>query len=377
MLNVKGSLIGKCFIFNHVREICIVYSLYCYRIIAMSSFSHKELMSTHDKHVTVTADEIPLLYIEPGVVRGYRLENKPVTYYLKSIFQFHNETVNIWTHLIGFILMIKTCIDCLRSLENDVTGYSSVIVCFGICCAAYTFLSTTAHSIHSKSPTYHYVCYEMDYMGIGYYTLGSCILVYHLSWHETFYVIPDFIVLAFIVFMSVFGFVCCTISKLYYRRPYPPQRKLWNIVSFGLQCVFAFAGLIARYYDAYLNDEMSSLNYHTRYIVCIIISVLFFSSHIPETYFPGTFDYIGQGHHIFHVLSAFGSIQQFHAAMIDLRTYTPKLIKPIPRYIYCAFCAYTLLAFIALVIMYKYTQKRVKSDIEYEKARKFKTKKNK
>lgn len=363
-------------IFLNSLESRLCLCLFYYRGTVMMTSHIKELITTFfGKQVTVTADNIPLLYVEPGVIRGYRLENKSISYYLKSIFLFHNETVNIWSHLIAFILMIKTSYDCIQSFENT-SGYYDTIVCFGLCCAAYTFLSTMAHTVHSKSPTYHYICYELDYLGIGYYTLGSCILVYHFSWRESFYLISDLVFLPIMVTMSVFGFVCCTISKLYYRRPYPPQRKLWNIFSFGLQCALAFSGLLARYYDAYQNEGISNLNHHSRYIVCILVSVMFFSSHIPETSFPGTFDYIGQGHHVFHVLSALGSLQQFNAAMIDLHLYTPQMKKPFPRFIFMALGAYTVLGMVALLILYKYTHIRVKSDIQYEKAKRVKLKKD-
>ena len=38
------------------------------------------------------------------LVRGYRINYGTWTATFKSLFQCHNETVNIWTHLIGFIV---------------------------------------------------------------------------------------------------------------------------------------------------------------------------------------------------------------------------------------------------------------------------------
>ncbi|XP_052100661.1 membrane progestin receptor beta-like [Mytilus californianus] len=319
---------------------------------------------------TVTVDKVSLMYVEPGVLYGYRLEYQTVIYYLKSIFQFHNETVNIWTHLVPFIFVFLKTYNCITTLED--ATYICVLLCFAFGTIMYTLFSVLAHTLHSKSPIYHYTCYTLDYMGIGYYALGACILVYYCSCHEKYYAMLEHCFLPVVVVMSWLGFLCCTISKLRYRRPYPFQRKLWNICSFGFQCVLVYSVVNARYYDSLMNNTLSSPNHHTLVFVYILVSVFFFSSHIPEKFYPGKFDFIGQGHQIFHIMVSLGTLEQFNAAMIDIRYQTPLLINHKPRadHIVLSLLAYTVMALITIYFFGPTIQNRVKEDVELEQMRK-------
>lgn len=322
------------------------------------------------KH-SATADKTPLLYCEPGVLSGYRVQHKPIKFYIKSLLQIHNETINIWTHLIACCLVMMKTYNCLKSLEDS--DYFAVILCFGMCCVLYTAISTVAHTVHSKSPMYHYTCFQVDYMGIGYYAFGSSILLYYTGCHEKYYVTLQNVLLPAVVVMSWVGFICCCIAKLRYRRPYPFQRKLWNLCSFGFQCTSVFSVVLARYYDCFIDNKctLSSLNHHTTVAIYILSSVVFFSSHIPEKYFPGKFDIFGQGHQIFHVLCSFGTLEQFNAAMIDIKTHTPLLTNHRPRLgsILTAMLVYTILVLLTLKCLRHYTKNRIKSDTEFEKSR--------
>ena len=158
-------------------------------------------MSLSTTKNTVTADKIPLVYREPGIIYGYRLQHQPIKFYVKSMFQIHNETVNIWTHMIAMY-----------------TG-----------------------------------CHEDHYAMLEDYFLSG------------------------VVVMSWVGFICCCIAKLRYRRPYPPYMKLWNICSFGFQYTSVFTVVLARYYDCWVNNTLSTLNHHTiatSYVILSICSVL-------------------------------------------------------------------------------------------------------
>ena len=44
---------------------------------------------------------------EPFIYSGYRPVNRPFSYYAKSIFTKHNETINVWSHYIGCIYILS------------------------------------------------------------------------------------------------------------------------------------------------------------------------------------------------------------------------------------------------------------------------------
>lgn len=54
-----------------------------------------------------TAGETPALFCEPYIHTGFRPANRPYTYYIKSLFMKHNETVNAWSHYIGSLYIFS------------------------------------------------------------------------------------------------------------------------------------------------------------------------------------------------------------------------------------------------------------------------------
>jgi hypothetical protein len=50
--------------------------------------------------------EIPDLFCEPYIHTGFRPLNQPYTYYVKSLFSKHNETINSWSHYIGALYFL-------------------------------------------------------------------------------------------------------------------------------------------------------------------------------------------------------------------------------------------------------------------------------
>ena len=56
---------------------------------------------------TAGKHDVPVVFREPHVEAGFRLLGQPWSYYIFSIFQLHNESLNIWTHLLAFALTAK------------------------------------------------------------------------------------------------------------------------------------------------------------------------------------------------------------------------------------------------------------------------------
>ncbi|KAJ8305305.1 hypothetical protein KUTeg_015850 [Tegillarca granosa] len=319
--------------------------------------------------LTFKAEEVPTLFREPGVLTGYRIPNQSLKYYIFSMFQIHNETVNIWTHLIAFLIVLGKTLDCVRNYNAENPQFP-VFLGFGICCLFYTFFSTVAHTIHSMSPYVHYKCYQADYAGIGFYMLGSSFLLYYASCHKDYYDVLELSILPFNIVMSWFGFICCCMAKLLYRRPYPFQRKLWQLGSFGTQVLCTSFIVIARYLDCW-NDtscSVSSLNHHTLVYFFMFASIFFFSSHIPEKLWPGKFDMVGQGHQLFHILVTIATLLQYRAASIDFAHHSTvfKSHKPYLFHILTSVFLYAVLSFVTVICLTPFTLKRIRSDYESE-----------
>nr|UYS55293.1 membrane progestin receptor beta [Physella acuta] len=319
---------------------------------------------------TLPVEEVPLLFREPGVKSGYRPTKKDPTYYVKSAFQVNNETVNVWTHAIGFcIILLKTLSYLPFYLDRDPRYWP--MLGFGVCSLIFLALSTFAHAVHSASPLMHYLCFQIDYAGVAQFTLGGSLLMSYLQVSEEivtsyfpYWVFPVNILLSFN------DFLCCTIAKLKYRRPYPFARKLWQVIPLTTHASFSVFVLMGpRFFKCFRSPschmfwEEPGLAFVFLASIAGIICAVFFSSHIPEKIWPGKFDFIGQGHQIFHVSSVILVIFQFQAAELDIvyhhrvnMTHLPCWQIPVSICLLLSVCCFTI------YVLFPYTLRRAKEE---------------
>merc|ERR550534_2269595 len=126
----------------------------------------------------VSAEDAPVYNLEVGITSGYR---QPLCYAgcLRSVFQIHNETVNIWTHLLGFVFFLWLLFDnCFRYQNHlrdkmDLVATCLQLLSYQVCmvnsAAFHTFL---CHSKETKA-TWH----SADHCGILLAFLGTYIRI--------------------------------------------------------------------------------------------------------------------------------------------------------------------------------------------------------
>jgi adiponectin receptor len=112
----------------------------------------------------------------------------------KSIFKVHNETVNIWTHLLGALLFVYLIIQSYFTFpkEADIGDYV-IFTWFFLCAIQCLVYSTIFHACYCHSPQAHLRFCCLDHMGISALICGSfCITTYygyycHFKW-RAFYI---------------------------------------------------------------------------------------------------------------------------------------------------------------------------------------------
>uniref|UniRef100_A0A3P9C5W0 Progestin and adipoQ receptor family member VIII n=1 Tax=Maylandia zebra TaxID=106582 RepID=A0A3P9C5W0_9CICH len=101
---------------------------------------------------TVTASQVPSLFREPYILSGYRPVQQDWRCYLLSLFRKHNESLNVWTHLLaGPVLLLRwwANVDTLGCTLDDVT--SLPLLLFLVSSLTYLYLSVAAHLLQSHS----------------------------------------------------------------------------------------------------------------------------------------------------------------------------------------------------------------------------------
>lgn len=130
--------------------------------------------------LTALWHEIPVwLQDNHYILRGYRHPSNSYWKSAGSITYLHNESVNIWTHLIGAILATVAAIVLYRQVgpqlylvdANDVMVFS----CFFAGTIACLTMSATYHTLSNHSESVAKFGNRLDYMGIVFLIWGSFI----------------------------------------------------------------------------------------------------------------------------------------------------------------------------------------------------------
>ncbi|KAL4238269.1 oogenesis [Mactra antiquata] len=269
---------------------------------------------------TLPMEEVHVVLHEPAILGGYRVPHKPWKYYFFSLFQLHNETVNVWSHIIGCVVILYKLYHFFDEFDLGRDHVLTTLLLFGISCLIGLGTSAAVHLLHAKSPYIHFVAFMVDYIGATFCSFGSGIAaLYGYSKAETYDSIKDFY--APLVFISSYlNFLNLCLAKIWYGHdPHNLNRKYMFIFGMGIQAFINMAPWIPRFVDCFHDNtcSFSSLNHISIIPFVFVLEAVAFAAHQPEKTFPGKCDIVGQGHQLFHVLIVLNHVFQLDAIYID------------------------------------------------------------
>ncbi|XP_035638929.2 progestin and adipoQ receptor family member 3-like isoform X1 [Oncorhynchus keta] len=252
-----------------------------------------------------TFEQIPLFLKEnPYITDGYRahLTSKLC---LKSIFVLSNETVNIWTHLLGFLLFFLLGVNDMSTVlpASGANREDYVIYCIGLFCFQVCMLCSVGYhlfSCHRSEKTCHRWL-ALDYAGISVGILGCYIPGVFYAFYCNIFWRQVYVVIVLALILAIFS---AQIHPHY-------LSKEWQHLRTVIFCSVAGYGVIPAVHWVWLNGGFSSAVvqlFLPRVIVMYLIAgaaFLFYISKIPERCFPGQLNYLGASHQVWHVLVVF------------------------------------------------------------------------
>lgn len=262
----------------------------------------------------LTIEELPVPWREnPHILKGYRFcgSNKEC---LHSIMGIHNETANIWSHLLGAVMFVLLAVYDLPKSQAWQMGswidrlpmlafIACAVQCL-VCSVIWHSFCNIAH-MHTKR---RMVCF--DYTGIilciaaSIMTTEYTILKCH-PYAQVFYISITCLCSVFGVIMSWHPNFDSTGAR---------TMRAMFFVSFAL-----FGGL-GGVYAAYYRGVGPVFSYYVpvlRSLACYGVGVLFYASLFPEKYIKGKFDYCGMSHNIWHLFVVAG-IYYHYQAMLEI-----------------------------------------------------------
>ncbi|XP_046717388.1 progestin and adipoQ receptor family member 3b isoform X2 [Silurus meridionalis] len=236
-----------------------------------------------------TYEQIPVFLKEnPYITDGYRA-HLPSRLCLKSIFVLSNETVNIWSHLLGFVLFfllgvndMSTVLPAAGASREDYVIYSIGLFCFQVC-----MLCSVGYHLfcchRSEKTSRRWLA--LDYAGISVGILGCYVPgVFYAFYCDGFWR-QVYLITILALILSVFS---AQIHPLYHTQE-------WKMLRSVIFCSVAAYGIVPACHWVWLNggfrSEIVQL-FFPRVMVLYLIAAsafLFYISKVPERYFPGQF----------------------------------------------------------------------------------------
>ncbi|NXQ13382.1 MPRGB protein, partial [Peucedramus taeniatus] len=271
-------------------------------------------------------------YREPGILSGYRPPRSSACECLLSLFGMNNETLNIWTHLVPAGYFLWLLLARLRDPGPE-AGAGPFLAYLGTC-ALYPLASSAAHALGELSPGEGGIPWE--FQGIpGFGADGPAVLpgsalaysayVFPLEWvGSTFH--------DFYVPVAVLNSVLSTGLSCYSRfleAERPCLSKASRTLAFVYPYIFDSIPVFYRLFRSTAGScSEGSLPLHSRHSLCALLTFLSFTSRLPERLAPGSFDFIGHSHQVFHVCGILGTLFQLEAISMDMAERRGRLPLP-------------------------------------------------
>lgn len=325
-------------------------------------------MKKTNEYGLVTYEELPEYMKENEYIRGHYRSEWPLLHACHSLFSWHNETINIWTHLVGFFVFLgftllhMGLVPRLAGFFGHLPWSISSSSVQNVSCSQATFFSvasalikldqptnssstTTAAATDTTPPTRAARWPFFVFLGGSMFCLLTSSLCHLLCCHSRRLNILlsrlDYVGIAVMIVCSFFPpiyyiFQCTPLFQIAY---------LLGISALGVLTVFALlspelsqgrfrsyrallflcmglSGIVPAIHAAVVNwsepQRNVTLALEGAMAASYITGTLFYVSRVPERWKPGMFDLTGHSHQIFHMFVIGGALAHYAAGLVFL-----------------------------------------------------------
>ncbi|KAH0449873.1 hypothetical protein IEQ34_020565 [Dendrobium chrysotoxum] len=313
----------------------------------------------------VNYEELPDYMKENEFIRKYYRSEWPISHAFLSLFSWHNETLNVWTHLLGFLLFLGLTVMQLSNMPQvaDLLGHLHgsfspkaaenaslnqgslfslasppnnhdhlhpdiasahhrpatnataprwpfLVFLFGSMVCLIT--SSLCHLLCCHSRRLNLLLNRLDYAGIAVMIAAS----FFPPISYAFLCTPRwrFFYLSSISFLAVLT-VLSLLAPKFTHGSYRAFRAL-------LFSAMGLTGLVPAVHITVVNwsesRKMETMVCEAAMATFYLVGTAFYVSRVPEKWRPGRFDMAGHSHQIFHVLVVAGALAHYVAAQLFL-----------------------------------------------------------
>ena len=243
---------------------------------------------------------------------GYRPAGKSASWYASSVFAWHTETCNVWSHLIGFFVFVRFHVFASRDValatdsdDNYLWNLFSMRI-FTVCVCLMYASSVVFHLFWPKSERVCRRCEKVDYCGIVLAIAGTGAPLILLVLRPSMTIVQ--------CYWAVTALVSARAMFLLVRNVYSTESGLCIFLSVAwfLPVVGAHGTVV----HGVFGSRMASLFYPATAIGALyLVGSYVDAKHIPERLYPGKFDTFGNSHNIMHACVLLATLMHWNLFM--------------------------------------------------------------
>ncbi|KAI3781953.1 hypothetical protein L2E82_11981 [Cichorium intybus] len=248
-----------------------------------------------------------------------------------SLFLCHNETLNVWTHVIGFAAFLVLTIANLTELYQvaDFLNLSKWVFSSDtrtplpltetprwplfvfLCGSMFCFISSSlCHLFSCHSQHLNCLLSQLDYTGIAVMIITSFFPpIYYIFQCDTVW---QYVYLTIISLLGVLAVIILLSPKR--------TRGKYRFIRTSIFVAMGLFGVIPAIHATIVNwnvpQRNTTLGFEAAMGFSYLIGAMFYVSRVPEKWKPGWFDLVGHSHQIFHIFVVMGALAHYIVVII-------------------------------------------------------------
>lgn len=261
-----------------------------------------------------TVDQVPQhLSDNPYILTGYRVGYSTLMC-VRSMLSLHNETLNIWTHFVGFwaFLVAVVCFfgfvlfPRLNQQSREINAHINttagsngltlfIFGAFSFGCLICLLCSAAFHTfLPHRNTTVYAWAHALDYFGITFLVVGSFLPMCYVCFAcEPFWQWTYLIMICFFGIIGLLG----PFFRHWVQKEYAKPKILFYVCMVG-SGLFPITHLYALFPGNVVSRFLEGL---MMMMVLYAVGLLVYVFQIPELFFPGKFDLFLSSHQIWHM----------------------------------------------------------------------------
>lgn len=226
-----------------------------------------------------------------------------------SVFKWHNETMNVWTHLAGLALFAYYAASTLQDRDMHTRWPLVVFEASTMVCLA---ASSAYHMLCCVSEGHCRCCKRLDFAGI-------VLVMWSMYWPWVFYAFQGHQVIR-IVYITAASVISCGTLAVTQSGHFDDALAFMRPVVFGLQAVVGVVPLVhaSSMYWQHARVRFAAYMVVTQLLLHAAGAIVYVTK-VPERFYPEAFDNLANSHTIFHAFIVAGFVA-FHHGMVRLAT---------------------------------------------------------